>query len=605
MGTKTDFNNLSMTLSFLHNHTISVRIILFFCWFCISLGPAMAAEPFAVEISGIDGLLLENASAALALPNGLVRDGQVEPTWAQRFARQSQGKVAKSLEPFGYYRPAVKTTLEPIEKGTFLLRVDVDPGKPVRVVSLSVALNGEGKEQKILRQWIGAYPLAVGDALRHDLHESWKGDWLVKAADLGFLDARFTAEQILVSIEHNSAQIDLRMETGPLYRFGATTFTDGNGFPDRFLQRYLAYSAGEAFSETKVARTQANFFDADLFHSANIRVDRSLSSGLQVPVNVELVPLPRYQLRPGVGYGTDTGGRVSLRFRNNNLLSLGHRLESDLLFAERRKAAVGRYLMPVGIQIDNLMTFILEYQEEQLDTYQNRALTSGVMLTQSLLRNLKLSLYLNLSQEYFRFADEDGKTTTLVMPGVRLVKRRWKMIGQGRAASGYSWKLEVRGASTSLGSDVSLLQALVGGHLIVPITSGQKLVLRSEGGTTLQSDFDDVPASMRFFAGGGQSVRGHAYKSLGPTDRDGDVIGGRHLAVASIELEQPLSEKWAAAIFYDCGNAFDNLSDYDLVQSAGVGVLRHTPVGSIRIDLARQLDGKERYRVHLGVGFQW
>ncbi len=129
--------------------------------------------------------------------------------------------------------------------------------------------------------------------------------------------------------------------------------------------------------------------------------------------------------------------------------------------------------------------------------------------------------------------------------------------------------------------------------------------MRAEGGITIQDEFDDLPPSMRFFAGGDQSVRGYAYKSLGPKDAQGDVIGGRHLMIGSAEVEMPINDDWSLALFYDTGNAFDNVKDYELAHGAGLGIRRHTPIGPIKLDIARQLEGNRDYRLHLSVGFGW
>ena len=119
-------------------------------------------------------------------------------------------------------------------------------------------------------------------------------------------------------------------------------------------------------------------------------------------------------------------------------------------------------------------------------------------------------------------------------------------------------------------------------------------------------DQQDLPASLRFFAGGDRSVRGYAYQSLGPKDENGQVIGGKHLLVANLEIEKKVTAKWGGAIFYDIGNAFDSLSEYELEQGAGIGIRRYTTIGPIRVDLARQIGNRSpRWRIHLSMGFGW
>jgi translocation and assembly module TamA len=115
-------------------------------------------------------------------------------------------------------------------------------------------------------------------------------------------------------------------------------------------------------------------------------------------------------------------------------------------------------------------------------------------------------------------------------------------------------------------------------------------------------EFNELPPSVRFFTGGDFSVRGYEYNSLGPKDSNGNVIGGRHLIVGSVEYDHPIIEKWRGAIFYDIGNAINHLSD-PLFDSAGIGIRWKSPVGLFRLDVARPLAGDDRsLRLHITFG---
>jgi translocation and assembly module TamA len=128
------------------------------------------------------------------------------------------------------------------------------------------------------------------------------------------------------------------------------------------------------------------------------------------------------------------------------------------------------------------------------------------------------------------------------------------------------------------------------------------LITRLDIGRTGIDDFTQLPASLRFFAGGDQSVRGYSYNTLGPTDAQGAVVGGPHLLVGSVEYEHALASKWSAAVFFDQGNALNDFRD-PLKKGAGVGVRWRTPIGQIRVDVAAALSepGRPR-RFHISIG---
>jgi translocation and assembly module TamA len=131
-----------------------------------------------------------------------------------------------------------------------------------------------------------------------------------------------------------------------------------------------------------------------------------------------------------------------------------------------------------------------------------------------------------------------------------------------------------------------------------------RFLTRADLGATWAASLDDVPASKRFFAGGDSSVRGWGFDVLGPDDPDTDqTLGGRYLAVGSLELQRQLKGKWSASLFTDFGNAFDPDYQQQWEQSAGLGLNYATPLGQVRVNLAYALTKSDPgVRLHLVIG---
>jgi translocation and assembly module TamA len=112
-----------------------------------------------------------------------------------------------------------------------------------------------------------------------------------------------------------------------------------------------------------------------------------------------------------------------------------------------------------------------------------------------------------------------------------------------------------------------------------------------------------IPDNLRFRAGGDDSVRGYAYRSLGPRS-DGEVTSGNALLTGSIELARPFVDsmpQFLGAVFVDAGNAADSFKGFKPVYGSGVGVRWRSPVGPLKLDLAYGHEVEE-FRVHFSVG---
>ncbi len=565
---------------------------------------AAAAEVLSFKFEGVSGEMRDNLEAALVPPPNLLRNEVVDQRQLQRFVDQVPDLSLQALRPFGYYQPEIGTELQELDANRYRLTVRVDPGPAIRVTALQLKLEGSGARHDKVNDLPKGFPLKQGDVLHQGRYEEGKTTLRRKVQDLGYLDADYTVHEIRLNVEQGTAEIELRLDTGPRYRFGEVSFTGAERYPDSFLRRYLAFETGEVFSYNLLGETQLNLLDADRFTEIHLLSDRAAAADQQIPVVVELVPSPSRRLRPGIGYGTDTGARFSLTYDDLNLFQRGHQLSLQLNLAERRQSAAAAYIIP---HIRNLHSSTIlrgRYEKEEADAFDTEKLTLEAERLRDFGRGRKGSIYVQVFQEKYTIGEETD-TARMIVPGIRYSRRRYRDLMRPR--KGHQYSLEMRGGHQWLGSDTGLLQVLAAGNLLQPLPGRLTLFTRVEGAVTAQNDpLEEVPASLRFFTGGDQSVRGYPYQSLGPEDDQGEVIGGKHLLVGSVELERALGEKWGLALFYDVGNAFNDFSAMDLQQGAGLGIRRYTPVGPVRLDLARQIGvDNPGYRIHLGIGFGW
>jgi translocation and assembly module TamA len=238
-----------------------------------------------------------------------------------------------------------------------------------------------------------------------------------------------------------------------------------------------------------------------------------------------------------------------------------------------------------------------EVDYEDTDTSQSFKQAVSVGRTHRRGRAWAETNYVEYSIEDFEVGEEDGKSH-LLMFGSSWA--RTTSIDTPRPLLGYSLRFDLRGGTKYLLSDNNVLQAILRGRQILPLGPRFRLIGRMQAGWTWQDDFSDLPPSIRFFAGGDNSVRGYGYETLGPED-DGEVVGGRRLLTGSLEIDALVRPNWSVAAFVDSGSAFDDKPEFST--GVGLGVRWYSPLGPLRFDLAHPLDDPDAtVRVHITLG---
>jgi translocation and assembly module TamA len=566
--------------------------------------PLPAAEPVTIVVEGLEGEVLKNAREALVLPSGLVREGKVDRLWLERFGKQANEKIRTAMEPFGYYNARIAVTTEEGGSGAYRLRVKVEPGEPVRVTEIALALNGPGADEGPLQELAAAFPLKKGGVLLQERYEEAKGALLARAQEMGYLDADFPVHEIRIARETSTARIRLELETGNRYFFNGARIEGAAGYPDQFLRRYLAFKPGEAFSYARLGETQLNLTNSERFREVTVTPEKTEVQDFHVPVLVQLKPAPSRSLRQGIGYGTDTGGRFNVRYRDLNVLQRGHEFYSNLYISERLQGIAAGYILPDAVDIRSSTVLQLNLQQEDVTTYTSRLIALELDKNQSFGKRELGTAYIKLQYEEYTIGAQES-SARLILPGLRLSGDHYD--NPTRPTRGFRYAFDLRGTHQLLGSDTELLQLISGGSWLLSLPWRLSLQTRAKAGITLLSDpLSDLPPSVRFFAGGDQSVRGYSYQSLGPTDAAGQVAGGKHLFSGSVELERALFSDWGVSVFYDTGNAFDSFTGIRLFEGAGVGVHYYTPVGALNLSVARQIGIEDPgFRIHFTVGLEF
>ena len=505
-------------------------------------------------------------------------------------------EIRAALRPFGYYSATVESRLEETE-GRFKAVYKVNLGDPVLVTRLDLEIQGSGAAHRRLSESKKGFPLKMGAPLNHRTYEQGKKTLLASAVQSGFLDARYLRHEVQVRTLEKTAQVILHLETGPQFVFGPVTFQQ-EFLSESYLRGYINFSPGDPFANKVLLELQNSFYDSGQFSRVEVDASREESIGLAVPVKVILEPGPSRKFSAGVGYGTDTGPRFRTGWEHRRINKDVHRVRTDLLVSQIKTRLSGRYTIPLRRPRTDLLDYSAAVARERVGEIDSDSLLLGV--NRSWLRGrASYTAFIKYLWENYDVATDEGRIALLI-PGMG-----WNYVrADNRVATGKGFRIdwELQGADDDVLSGFSFLQTRLTAKTINRVGRQGRIIMRAEGGSTWVDDFSKMPATLRFFAGGDQSVRGFAYKSLGPEDASGNTIGGRYLLVGSLEYEHRITDKWSMGIFSDIGNALDDPGD-PLERGAGLGWRWQTVIGLVRLDVAWAMSREEKpWRMHLNIG---
>ncbi len=554
--------------------------------------PAMAAAELTV--TGVEGELKQNVEAYATIAS---EPCDTEYWIVRRRFRTLEAEVRTALQPFGYYRPTITTALARTDS-CWEAAVGIDPGEAVRLRNVDIRVEGPASADPAFTELLASASLASGEVLRHADYERLKRSLQIRAADRGYFDAEFAGSRLDIWPDQDSADVTLQFESGPRYRIGEIR-QDQQFIDPAIVLAYLDLEVGAPFDAGDIARAYRDLSDSAYFGQIEILPDVENATDEQVPIQILLQPGNRIEYTVGVGASTDTGPRFRTGFRNNRINPRGHRLIADLGVSPDVQGLTTEYRIPLADPRREWLSFTGAYSNEEIDAFDNETQRVGVRWTKAIRESWLRTLSVDASRETFEVG-EDKDTISSIVPAITFDhKRSDRDIFPQR---GRRLGVELRGTDEAIGSSMSFVQATVWMRWIRSFGESNRLLARLNAGVTASDDFADLPPSIRFFAGGDESVRGFDYNSLGPTDAEGNVIGGDNLLVASIEYERHLRGNFYGAIFVDAGNAFDD-TDFTAEVGAGVGIKWLSPLGPIRLYLGYPVsEDDESLRVHLRLG---
>jgi translocation and assembly module TamA len=544
---------------------------------------------------------------------GRLASDDIDDSEWQRLIDATPGQVRELLQTEGYFNAGVKVQRVPAPDGerNVGVQVQVTAGVQARVQRVTLQVDGDIERaaaagdlqskaalDKLLRGW----DLPEGAAFRNASWNSAKAVTLARLRAAGYATATWSGTQADVDPDSNGVRLFLVADSGPLFRFGELQIEGLVVQDPETVRNLFAASRGDALTETMLLDFQDRLQKAKLFESIGVALDIDPAQAGQARVTVRLRESPIQEYTFGLGISANTGPRASVEQTYRRVFGYAALLRNKAEYGQLRKAWDGEisthaaedlYRDLVGGAVEQLKsdTDIVLSQSVRAGRTQDGQRIERLLFAQAersvrktlddTVRTAAIAVSLNYHQVW-----RDLDSNVLPTQGLSL---------KGQIGAGYS-----HGTDAQPGPYTRLYARLTGYQPVGRSWYGQA---RIEAGQVILKASQVVPEAEQFRAGGDDSVRGYAYRSLGPLV-DGAVGSGNAMFTVSAELARPILSSlpllWGA-VFVDAGNAAEKFAQLHPAVGAGFGLRYRSPVGPLRLDLAYG-DQTRRVRLHFSVG---
>lgn len=520
------------------------------------------------------------------------------------------------LETEGYFNAQVHVTRSTSDDGNRRVVVSVLPGTRAVVASWSLDVVGDlqkaaqaDNEDAVVelaalrRRW----PLKVDQPFRQIAWSDAKNVTLARLRAEGYPAAAWVSTSARVDAPAGTASLAVVADSGPLFHLGPIAIEGLQRYDEQSVRRLATFHDGQPYSEQLLLDYQDRLVKSGLFEAAVVEIDPSVATAAAAPVSIRVKELPLQAATVGVGYSANTGPRLTLEHTHRKVFGQRWTAKNKFELGPQVKSWEGAL---TSHPLENLYRNVLAGSAEHLKSADElrRSWSARIGRTQeaAVIERLYFVEFTHSQLDTAAGSVSSDATslnyhwTTREVDSVLLPTKGYTLSVQ--AATGYAHGREIKEDGITDGRG-PFSRAFARLTWYRPLPANWYATLRTEAGQVFARDSVGVPDTLLFRAGGDESVRGYAYRTLGPVV-NGAVTSARMLWTGSAEIARPIFSNrpqfwWAA--FVDAGNAANRWSELDPAVGYGVGFRWRSPVGPLKLDLAY---GEEvrRVRLHMSVG---
>ena len=540
-------------------------------------------------------------------------------------ARGDYRRITAALYAEGHYGGVISIRIEGREASTLApdvtlpqtarVEIFVDPGplfrfSQVRVVN-EAPFTADPDDQVDPPSEIG---YAVGEIARAGVIQRAEALAVSAWRQQGHALAEIAGRDIVADHRTQTVEATITVSPGPRAAFGPISVMGTEAMDPEFVARQTGITVGEEYDPDTLRTAQRRIDRLEVFRSARFEPGATVGPDGLLPyaLIVDEHALNRFGF--GASYGSIDGLGLEAYHLWRNLFGQAERLRLDARVAsiafpiETEQFDYffgGTFTKPGFLTPDTDLVAAIAAERTVVPTYKETSALLRVGLSHIVTEDLTVEG--GVSYEIARFDDDFGTRDfqTVGAYGTVTFDNRDNPLN---ATEGFYASATFEPFYEMNYANPGLRTILEGRTYFSPLgTDAFVLAGRVRAGALLGPDLAEIPPDRLFFAGGGGSVRGYGFRSIGVEGPGGIVTGGRYLLEASVEARGKVTDDIGVVGFLDGGyvaaDTFPGLDDLRL--GAGIGLRYETGLGPLRLDFAVPLNrkpGDPDYAIYAGIG---
>ncbi len=424
----------------------------------------------------------------------------------------------------------------------------------------------------------GPFAPGIGEVMDRNLQSFYKAR--------GYYQAEVTGTADPAQARGGKVPITLHVRPGSLFRFGWTAVKNETPRPRLradFLPKRFAHLHGQTYDPEKLDETFREMLRTGLFE--NLRMTLTPMNGDELQLDLTATEAKAKEIGFTIGAGSYEGVSVGIRLGDRNIFGRGRPLTFSAEYSQRGIKGELLYVDPWLFDTRFALRSRIYSEARDEDGYTKHALGARVDLSRKAMRHLELGAFVEGAKI---------EVTDYTIDPVLLGPLDYQLATVGltqttdfrndpiNPARGFVFTTSFE--FSTIDSEPAFTRSIARFSYYLPV--GKSLVAFGARVGYIAPIIEDLPIDVRFFNGGGTTVRSFGERELGPKDSGGNSLGGDLYTVFNAEYTFPITGGLQGAVFVDAGSLKnEDVPETDELRYAvGLGIRYKLPIGPLRLD---------------------